>query len=74
MGLPRPHVLRSRPTARETVDCAALERNELFLDELRHFLACLAGEASPVVDARAGGSLRSRSRRGSLETGESLGP
>ena len=38
----------------ETVDYASLDRNELFLDELRHFLACIAGEESPLVDAREG--------------------
>lgn len=28
------------------------DRNEMFLDELRHFLDCLKGEARPVVDLR----------------------
>ncbi len=28
------------------------ERNQMFLDELAHFLACLRGEAEPIVDAR----------------------
>lgn len=35
------------------------DRNELFLAELRHFLACLRGEESPLVPLRAGAeSLR----------------
>lgn len=34
-------------------------RNQLFVDEVRHFLDCVAGRARPVVDARAGAeSLR----------------
>jgi predicted dehydrogenase len=49
-----------------------LERNELFLDELRHFLACIEGREQPVVDARAGAaSLRiALAAKQSLETGE----
>jgi predicted dehydrogenase len=51
---------------------AGLERNQLFLDELRHFLACLTGDERPVVDARAGAeSLRiAVAAKQSLETGE----
>jgi predicted dehydrogenase len=28
----------------------SFDRNQMFLDELRHFLACLKGEARPIVD------------------------
>ena len=36
-----------------------IPRNQLFVDELRHFLDCVAGRARAVVDARAGAeSLR----------------
>jgi len=30
------------------------DRNQLFLDQTKHFLACLAGRESPLVDLRAG--------------------
>jgi predicted dehydrogenase len=43
----------------EMQDFAGLERNQLFLDEMRHFLACLRGEAAPVVTLSDGAqSLR----------------
>jgi predicted dehydrogenase len=38
----------------EVVEFAGFERNDLFLAELRHFFACVAGVDEPVVDARAG--------------------
>jgi predicted dehydrogenase len=43
----------------------------LFLDELRHFLACLRGTAQPVVDLREGiQSLKmALGARASMETG-----
>jgi predicted dehydrogenase len=50
---------------------AGLERNQLFVDELKHFLACVRGDASPVVTARdAVQSLRmALAARESLDTG-----
>ena len=33
---------------------AGVERNDLFLEELRHFLACLRGEARPLVSVQEG--------------------
>ncbi len=47
------------------------ERNQLFLDELNHFLACLRGEAQPVVGVRdAAMSLRmALAALESMETG-----
>ncbi len=50
---------------------AGFERNQLFLDELRHFLACLRGEEQPVVDLPAGiETLRiALAAKRSLETG-----
>jgi predicted dehydrogenase len=33
---------------------ASLERNQLFLDEMSHFLGCLAGQETPVVNLRDG--------------------
>jgi predicted dehydrogenase len=43
-------------TRAETSDTllVPVERNELFLAEARHFLACVAGDEQPVVDIRAG--------------------
>ena len=52
-----------------------LERNDLFLDELRHLLACVEGSERPVVDVRAGAdslAIALAAKR-SLETGEAVG-
>jgi len=48
-----------------------LQRNHLFLDELKHFLACVRGEQRPMVTVRAGAqSLRvALAAKESLETG-----
>lgn len=48
------------------------QRNQLFLDELKHFLACLRGDETPVVTVRDGAqSLRiALAARESLETGK----
>jgi predicted dehydrogenase len=51
-----------------------LERNDLFLDELRHLLACVEGSEQPVVDVRAGAdslAIALAAKR-SLETGEAV--
>jgi predicted dehydrogenase len=66
-------VLKSRVTGKtETMDFKNLERNQLFLDELKHFLAAIKGEESTVVDLRSGyESLRmALAARTSIETGE----
>jgi predicted dehydrogenase len=49
-------------------------RNNLFLDELRHFLACLKGEEQPVVSLRDGAnSLKvALAIQRSLEVGEAI--
>lgn len=44
------------------------ERNQLFLDELDHFLACIAGQETPLVSLRDG----ARSLRMALAAKESL--
>jgi predicted dehydrogenase len=51
-------------------DFTRVERNQLFLDELKHFLACLRREESPAVTLRDGAaSLRmALAARESLET------
>ena len=44
-------------TATSTVQIHRFEgfdRNQMFLDELQHFLACLRGEEQPIVDLREG--------------------
>jgi len=66
-------VLHSRISGKtETLDFGDLERNQLFLDELQHFLAAVNGEIEPVVDLRSGlDSLRvALAARKSIETGE----
>ncbi len=52
------------------------ERNELFLAELRHFLACVAGEETPAVGVRdAEASLRiALAAKRSIETGGPIAP
>jgi predicted dehydrogenase len=37
-----------------TQDFAGFDRNQLFIDQTKHFLACIAGSESPVVDLHAG--------------------
>lgn len=44
------HELHAR--TRHVVDFSGFDRNHMFLDELRHFLACLRGEDQPLVDLR----------------------
>jgi predicted dehydrogenase len=55
----------------EACSFAGFERNQLFLDEVRHFLACVRGEEMPRVTARdAVQSLRmALAARTALETG-----
>ena len=47
---------------------ADFERNQLFLDELKHFLACIDGQETPLVSLRDG----ARSLRMALAAKESL--
>ena len=56
----------------ETQSFENLERNQLFLDELEHFLAAIRGEVQPVVSLRNGyESLKiALAARASIETGE----
>jgi len=58
-------------TATRTVEIHRFEgfdRNQMFMDELQHFLACLRGEEEPIVDLREG----ARSLRISLAADASL--
>ena len=61
---------RGRPG--ESRSFAGFERNQLFLDELAHFLACLRGDESPLVDVKEGArSLRmALAARESIATGQ----
>jgi predicted dehydrogenase len=61
----------ARGQVAETHSFRGLERNQLFRDELAHFLACVRGDEKPLVSARdAMHSLRmALAARASLETG-----
>lgn len=37
---------------RQRIEFNGFERNQMFLDELRHFLSCVRGESQPLVDLR----------------------
>jgi predicted dehydrogenase len=52
-------------------DVFEVPRNDLFLDELRHFLACLSGDEWPAVGVREGTKslLMALAAKASLETG-----
>jgi len=56
----------------ETASFAGFERNRLFLDELRHFLACVEGVQVPLIPVREGAqSLRvALAAQHSLSSGE----
>lgn len=60
------HDLQARTT--QQVHFNGFERNQMFLDELRHFVDCLRGETQPIVDLRES----VRSLRFSLLADESL--
>jgi len=65
--------LESKATGETEAHCFAdLELNQMFLDELNHFLAAVRGEESPIVDLRSGyDSLQmALAARTSLESGE----
>ncbi len=53
-------------------ECPDFPRNQLFLDEMNHFLACTRGEENPVVSVRDGAqSLRmALAAKESLQTGQ----
>ena len=65
-------IWRSNEDKPEIRRLETFERNQLFLDELKHFLACLRGEEKPKVSLRDGAnSLKmALAAKQSLETGE----
>lgn len=44
----------ARTRTREVLHFDKFDRNEMFLDEIRHFLACVRGEEKPIVGLREG--------------------
>ena len=50
------------------------ERNQMFIDELKHFLACIRGEESPLIDLREGqrSMLIAHAASESLNTGTAI--
>lgn len=54
------------------LDFSDLPRNQLFLDEMRHFLECLEGKQQPIVSLReaARSLIIARAILGSLQTGQ----
>jgi predicted dehydrogenase len=65
-------VFDSQGNLAEDAHCEGLQRNQLFLDEMRHFLACLQGRESSLVTVRDGAqSLRmALAAKESLATGQ----
>ncbi len=66
------HVFDGRGKLAEAHTFEGVQRNQLFLDEVRHFLACLRGDETPVATLRDGAqSLRvALAAKESLETGK----
>lgn len=63
------------PDGSIAVHDAAIERNDLYVAEMRHFLACIAGRETPVVPLKAGAVTLAMAlaARESLETGAPAG-
>jgi predicted dehydrogenase len=61
-------IYQTDPTMVEVKRFEDFDRNQMFLDELRHFLACLRGEEKPLIDLREA----QRSMRISLDAARSL--
>jgi predicted dehydrogenase len=62
------------PDGSVAVHDAAIERNDLYLTEMRHFIACLAGREAPLVPLRAGAMslAMALAARESMATGRSV--
>jgi predicted dehydrogenase len=74
LDAPSLQVFDDRGHVVERTDFDGFQRNQLFLDELRHFLACLRGDERPIVTLRdAAQSLRmALAARQSLVTGQAV--
>jgi len=72
---PRVQVIHAATGAVTTHEFDDFRRNDMFLEEIGHFLACVRGEAAPVVGLRdARDSLRvALAARRSIDTGEAVG-
>jgi predicted dehydrogenase len=66
------HVIQAETSQADVHRFEGFQRNQIFLDELSHFLSCLRGEEEPVVNVRDGAqSLRiALAAHRSIETGE----
>lgn len=64
----------TEPRAETLYRFDSFDRNQMFLDELKHFLDCVKGEAAPIVNLREGSSSMriAQSALESLETGRSV--
>lgn len=69
---PTVNVFDSQGNLAETNTFEGFQRNQLFLDEMQHFLACLQGKRAPLVTVRDGAqSLRmALAAKESLATGQ----
>jgi predicted dehydrogenase len=47
-------VFNSQGKITENINFEGFQRNQLFLDEMKHFLACIKGEETPLVTVRDG--------------------
>lgn len=62
------HKIEAKSDCEKKYNFSGVPRNQMFLDELVHFLACVRGEEEPIMDARVG----SASLRMALAAHESL--
>ena len=71
-NLPSLQVFDAEGQLAESQAFEGFQRNQMFLDEMKHFLACIAGKEEPVVDLRAGAqSLRiALAAKDSLQSGK----
>lgn len=74
LRVPRLQLFDGRGTLAENTNFEGFTRNQMFLDELKHFLECLAGRRTPVVSLREGSmSLRlALAAKESLATGKMI--
>jgi predicted dehydrogenase len=73
-NVPSLQVFDVRGQLAEGQEFDGFQRNQMFLDEMKHFLACIAGKDEPVVNLRDGAqSLRmALAAKESLQTGKAV--